>query len=118
MLEAEDVRDWRGFDVVDAQGSKIGSLEAVYYDTASQQPSFASVKIGMLGRHRLTFVPLDGATVAPSHVRVQVDKKLVKDAPSIDTDGELSAEDEPAIFGHYGIDYVTGSSGERRLGRR
>ena len=118
MLEAEDVRDWRGHDVVDIQGSKIGSLEAVYYDTASQLPTFASVQVGMIGRHRLTFVPLDGATVAPGHVRVQVEKRLVKDAPTIETDGELTAEDEPAVYGHYGLAYVPGASGERRLGRR
>jgi hypothetical protein len=33
----------------------------------------------MIGRHRLTFVPLNGATVAPSHVRVAYPKKQVKD---------------------------------------
>jgi PRC-barrel domain protein len=118
MFEAEDIRDWRNEDVVDAQGSKIGSLEAVYFDTATERPTFATVRVGMVGRHRLAFVPLQGATVAPRHIRVTTDKKLVKDAPSIDTDGELLAEQEPAIFEHYGLAYRPGASGERRLGRR
>ena len=118
MFDADDIRDWRGHDVVDENNSKIGTLEAVYYDTASQVPTFASVQVGMIGRHRLTFVPLGGARVAPRHVRVMVDKKLVKDAPTIDTDGELTAAEEPTIFEHYGLRYEPGASGERRLGRR
>jgi len=118
MFEADDIRDWREQDVVDPDGSKIGSLEAVYFDTATEQPVFATVKVGMVGRHRLVFVPLAGATVAPKHVRVRADKKLVKDAPSIDVDGELPAAEEPAIFEHYNLAYQPGASGERRLGRR
>lgn len=118
VFEAEDIRDWRGRDVVDRTGSKIGSLEAVYFDTATEQPTFATLKVGMLGRHRLVFVPLFEATVSPDHIRVATDKKLVKNAPSIDTDGELTAAEEPRIFEHYGLGYEPGASGERRLGRR
>jgi hypothetical protein len=64
LFEAEDIRDWRGHDVVDPAGSKIGSLEAVYFDTATEQPTFATVKVGMVGRHRLVFVPLFEARVS------------------------------------------------------
>jgi hypothetical protein len=66
----------------------------VYVDTASDGPAFATVRIGMIGRHRLVFVPLVGAGVCPDALRVQFDKKLVGDGPSIDTDGELSADAE------------------------
>jgi hypothetical protein len=118
MFEADNIRDWRGHDVVDPESDKIGELEAVYVDTGTDQPAFASVKIGMIGRHRLTFVPLDRATVGPSYLRVAYPKKLVKDALTIDTDGELAATDEPAVFQHYGLAYQPGASGERRLGRR
>ena len=118
MFEAENIRDWRQLDVVDPRGEKIGALESVYVDTSTDQPSFAAVQIGMIGRHRLTFVPLDHATVAPKHVRVAYAKKLVKDAPAIDTDGELTAEEEPGIFAHYSLEYSIGPGGERRLGRR
>lgn len=117
-FDVDDIRDWRNQDVIDSDAAKIGTLEAVYLDTATQEPVFASVKIGIVGRHRLTFVPLGGARVAPSHIRVTADKKLVKDAPSIDTDGELTAEAEPGLFQHYGIAYMPGATGERRLGRR
>jgi len=118
MFEADNIRDWRGQDVIDPDGNKIGELEAVYVDTSNDQPVFASVKIGMVGRHRLTFIPLERATVAPAYVRVGYEKKQVKGAFEIDTDGELAVGDEPAVFEHYGLPYQTGSNGERRLARR
>jgi hypothetical protein len=118
MFEADNIRDWRERDVVDADGDKIGELEAIYVDTASDQPAFGSVKVGMVGRRRLTFVPLDRATVGPSYLRVAYPKKLVRDAPSIGTDGELAAADEKPLFEHYGLTYQQGAGGERRLARR
>jgi hypothetical protein len=118
MFEATDIREWRGHDVVDADGHKIGALEAVYVDTSTDQPAFATVTVGLPTRHRLVFVPLDRATVGPGYVKVGFDRKQVKDAPSIDTDGELPAGDEEAVFQHYGLTYQTGAGGERRLARR
>ena len=115
---AENIRQWRGQDVVDLAEQKVGTLEAVYFDTSTDEAAFASVKVGMMGRHRLVFVPLTGAVVSPSWVKVTADKKLIKDAPAIDTDGELTSEQEPKLFAHYGLDYQPGASGERRLGRR
>ncbi len=116
MFPVENLRDWVGYDVIDPDGKKIGSLEAVYVDTVSDEPSFLTVQVGMIGRHRLVFAPAIGVTVGPKHVRVRYGKDLVKDAPGIDTDGELPASDEPKVFAHYHLDYGTGA--ERRLARR
>ncbi|GAA2486685.1 PRC-barrel domain-containing protein [Winogradskya humida] len=118
MFPAENLRDWRGEKVIDPDGGKIGELEAVYVDTATDEPAFVTVKVGFVGRHRLAFVPVDGATVSPQAVRVRYDKKLAADAPTIDTDGELTAAEEPAVYAHYNLPYATGASGERRLARR
>ena len=52
MFAAENLRDWRGHTVIDPEGHKIGTLEAVYVDTASDEPCFLSVKVGMMNRHR------------------------------------------------------------------
>jgi hypothetical protein len=101
VFEAADIREWRGHDVVDADGHKIGELEAVYVDTGTDQPSFATVTVGLPTRHRLVF-----------------GRKQVKDAPSIGVDGELPAGDEEEIFQHYGLPYQAGAGGERRLARR
>ena len=114
MFEAADIREWRGHDVVDADGHKIGELEAVYVDTGTDLPSFGTVKVGLPTRHRLVFVPLDHATVGPGYVKVCFDKKQVKDAPSSGTGGELPAAGEEAIFRHYGLACEPGAGGERR----
>jgi hypothetical protein len=116
--EAADIREWRGHDVIDAEGRKIGALEAVYVDTSTDQPAFATVTVGLPTRRRLAFVPLDQAVAGPGYVKVGYDRKQVKNAPSIGIDGELPAGDEEAIFRHYGLAYQAGAGGERRLGRR
>ena len=118
MFEAGDIREWRGHDVVDDEGHKIGTLESVYVDTGSDQPAFATVTVGLPTRHRLVFVPLAGATVGPGYLKVTYSRHKVKDAPSIDTDGVLPAGDEEAVFQHYDLTYEPGGGGERRLARR
>jgi hypothetical protein len=118
VFEAGDIREWRGHDVVDSEGHKIGELEAVYVDTSTDVPAFGTVRVGLPTRHRLVFVPLAQATVGPGYIKVAYDRKQVRDAPSIGTDGELLAADEEAVFKHYGLTYQQGTSGERQLARR
>jgi len=118
VFEAGDIREWRGHDVVDSEGHKIGELEAVYVDTSTDVPAFGTVRVGLPTRHRLVFVPLTQATVGPGYIKVAYDRKQVRDAPSIGTDGELLAADEEAVFKHYGLTYQQGTSGERQLARR
>lgn len=118
MFEPGDIREWRGHDVVDADGRKIGTLESVYVDTGTDLPSFATVTVGMPTRRRLVFVPLAGASVGPGYLKVRHPRSLVRSAPGIDTDGELPVEDEEAVFTHYELTYERGSGGERRLARR
>jgi hypothetical protein len=118
MFDVDDIRDWRGESVVDQEGSKIGNLEAVYFDTSTDEAVFATVKVGLVGGGRLIFVPLVGAKVSPKHIRVMTDKKIAKDAPAIAVDGQLESATEPEIYAHYGLPYERGAGGERRLGRR
>ncbi len=118
MFEAGDIREWRGHDVVDADGRKIGELEAVYVNTTTDLPSFGTIKVGMPTRRRLVFVPLDRATVGPGYLKVAYGRNQVKGAPAIDTDGELPSADEAAVYTHYGLTYEAGAGGERLMARR
>jgi hypothetical protein len=118
MFEATDIREWRGYDVVDPDSHKIGELEAIYVDTSTDLPAFGTVKVWMPTQHRLVFVPLAQAVVGPGYLKVAHDRKQVKDSPSITTDGVLPAAGEEAIFKHYGLPYQAGTSGERQLARR
>ncbi|MER5708793.1 PRC-barrel domain-containing protein [Streptomyces sp. NPDC042898] len=118
MIRMADIREWRTHDVLDAGGHRIGVLEAVYVDTSTDEPAMVTVQIGLPTRHRLVFVPLDGAIVGPGYVKVAHDKALVKDCPSIGMDDVLPFEDEEAVFQHYGLPYQPGPNGERQLARR
>ncbi|MFD7004260.1 PRC-barrel domain-containing protein [Streptomyces mirabilis] len=118
MIHAADVREWRNRDVVDTEGHKIGVLEAVYVDTTTDEPAVATVRTGLPTRHRLLFVPIDDAIAGPDYLKVGYVKTLVKQAPSIGTDDVLPAEQEEAIFKHYGLAYKPGAAGERQLARR
>ncbi|MFF3288748.1 PRC-barrel domain-containing protein [Streptomyces sp. NPDC003023] len=118
MIHAADIREWRDHDVVDDKGRKIGTLEAVYVDTATDLPAMATVRTGLPTRQRLVFVPLDETILGPGYVKVAYAKGLVKDAPSIGMDDILPADEEEAIFKHYELAYRPGPGGERLLARR
>ena len=64
-IAVEDLKDWRGEDVLDPASDKLGKLDEIYYDVETDRPAFASVRSGTLSKH-LTLVPLDGATVGSS----------------------------------------------------
>ncbi|QKV94103.1 PRC-barrel domain-containing protein [Streptomyces sp. NA02950] len=117
MIQSADIREWRDRAVVDDQGRKIGSLEAIYVATTNDEPAMATVRTGVPTRHRLVFVPVDDAIVGPGYVKVSYDRSLVKKAPSIGTDDILPAEQEGTIFQYYGKPYQA-AAGERRLARR
>ena len=118
MAGTENLSEWRGKPLVDRDGEKLGKLEEVYVDTDSDEQLFGTIKEGLIGRH-LTFVPLRDATASPDQLQVTVSKKDVKGAPNIDTDGELSQEDEAGLFAHYGLDYPPSpTESGRRLARR
>ncbi|KUH38291.1 MULTISPECIES: PRC-barrel domain-containing protein [Streptomyces] len=118
MIQPADIREWRGLDVIDPKGHKIGELEAVYVDTTTDEPAMATVRIGLPSRRRLVFVPIGEAVVGPGYVRVAHAKSLVKNAPAIGTDDVLPAEEEEAVFKHYDLTYRPGVGGERQLARR
>ena len=102
-MEVERIGDWRGQDVVDSEGEKIGKLDDVYYDIDSREPVFAGVKSGVFGR-ALSFVPLADVRLTRDEVRVAYAKVAVKDSPDAGaTPGELSDDDEAALFSYYGL---------------
>ncbi len=118
MIRAADVREWRERAVVDPKGRKIGTLEAIYVDTATDEPAMATVRTGLPTRQRLVFVPLGEAVLGPGYVKVPHDKGRVRKAPSIGTDDVLPAEREETVFRYYDLVYRPGAEGERRLARR
>lgn len=114
-----NVAEWHGKMLVDRHGEKIGKLQDVYVDVETDEPQFATVKEGLIGRH-LTFVPLGGIQIGPDDLQVSVTKEQVRSAPDIELHGEeLSQADESALYHHFEQNYtpIDTESG-RRLARR
>src|SRR4051812_23071193 len=99
-----DVLSWRGRDLVDNDGDKIGSIDEIYLDRETDEPEWAVVTTGLFGTKR-TFAPLGEAQPSEDGIRVPFEKATVKDAPNIDPDGELSHAEEQSLYEHYGRQY-------------
>ena len=106
--------EWRGRNVVDQEGAKVGRLEEVYLDQQTGQPEWLLVHTGLLGT-KSSFAPLAGARVDGEDVRIGYSKQEVKDAPSVEADGELSQEEEARLYAHYGLDYSESRSDTGRV---
>ena len=113
MSKSGDVLEWPGRTVIDRDGEKIGKLDEIYVDRQTNEPEWALVNTGLFGT-KSSFVPLKGAAGAGDDVRVAYAKDQVKDAPSIDPDGQLSPQEEEGLYRHYAIDY---SDSEQSSGR-
>ena len=46
-----NVAEWHGKMLVDRDGERIGKLQDVYVDVENDEPQFATVKEGFIGRH-------------------------------------------------------------------
>jgi len=102
--------EWRGCEVVDQDGDKVGKLDEIYIDRETQKPEWAVVNTGLFGR-KSSFVPLKDALREGDMIRVPYQKEHIKEAPSVDPDGEISPEEEQSVYAHYGLEYSQTQSG-------
>ncbi|HEX2105072.1 MAG TPA: PRC and DUF2382 domain-containing protein [Solirubrobacteraceae bacterium] len=101
MATMQEIETWRGRTLYDRDGDKIGTIEDVYLDRNSGDPEWLAVKTGLFGSN-VSFVPIRDAAAHGDDVRVQHEKDLVKDAPNVEADGQLSPEEERRLYQHYG----------------
>jgi uncharacterized protein (TIGR02271 family) len=104
MPDTQTIAQWKGQDLLDTNGDKIGSIDEIYIDSRTEQPEWALVKTGLFGG-KGTFVPLSQASPGDGGVRVPYAKSHVKDAPNIEPDGELSESEERTLYEHYDVAY-------------
>jgi uncharacterized protein (TIGR02271 family) len=101
----DDVLSWRGEDLLDNDGDKIGSIEEIYLDAETNEPEWAVVKTGLFG-NKSSFVPIRDASSTGDGIRVPFGKATVKDAPNVDPDGRLSQQEERELYAHYDREYA------------
>jgi uncharacterized protein (TIGR02271 family) len=114
MPDIETIRTWKGRTLLDREGGRIGTIDAIYLDDRTGEPEWALVNTGLFGT-KSSFVPLAQAFQSDNDVLVPYDKQLVRDAPRVDPDQHLSEAEERQLWRHYGFDYDRTS--RTRVGR-
>jgi len=105
MPTIQDVQTWKGLDLLDNDGGKIGEIVDVYLDRQTNEPEWLAVKTGLFGSN-VSFVPVREARGGSGDgVTVPYEKSLVKDAPNAQADGELSPEEERRLYQHYNLEF-------------
>jgi PRC-barrel domain/Domain of unknown function (DUF2382) len=102
----EEIRAWLGRVMVDRDGNRLGEITDIYLDRETERPEWAVVRTGLFGL-RSSFVPLAEASEVDDQIQVPHARTLVKDAPNIEADGQLSEAEEAELYRHYGLDYDT-----------
>jgi hypothetical protein len=112
MPDIETIRTWEGRTMLDRDGGRIGTIDAIYLDDQTGQPEWALVHTGLFGT-KSSFVPLTQAFQSDIDVVASYDRQLVMNAPRVDPDGHLSEDEERQLWDYYGLDYDTARGGSR-----
>lgn len=90
------------YKVLDRNGADLGSITGLWVDEASGKPEFAAVKTGwLLGKNHV--IPIRDAYVdyAGQRLRIPYAEETIREAPSFDTDHNLSPQEEQTVYRHY-----------------
>ena len=92
----DQARSWRGLTLVATDDEPVGRIEAIYVDRTTRQPEWALVNTGLFGScpH---LVPLADAAQRGDTVQVPHATSVVREAPRLEQDSELSEEDEARL---------------------
>ena len=106
MIDSSSIDTLIGADVHGTDDAKIGTVGQVYVEDSTQTPTWVTVRTGLFGSSE-SFAPLADASFEGGVLRVGYEKAFVKDAPRIDDDGSLSADEEQALYSYYGLGGTT-----------
>ena len=110
-LDIDKALAWRGRTVLDRDGEKIGTLGEILLDSETDTPAWGGVRTGLFGRKE-SYVPLDALEeIEGEDLQAPFEKQQVIDAPGVDPDVAMSAEDETTLFRHYGREDERGGEG-------
>jgi hypothetical protein len=103
----ESFESWRGQDVLDSAGEKVGRLEEVYYDAVGDEPVLISIKHGRLG-HQVKLAPVADAAVSRDYVRLPFTGEQLGGAPDVTVGDELTAEQSAAVCALFAVRQSSG----------
>jgi uncharacterized protein (TIGR02271 family) len=100
-IRDDDVARLQQAAVIGGDGTRLGTVDGVYYDNATDQPAWAAVQSGA----RVSLVPLAMASLQGAELHVPFDREQLENAPHHDPGRALSPQDEIDLFRHYGVEY-------------
>jgi sporulation protein YlmC with PRC-barrel domain len=101
--------DLFGYDVMDADGNKIGDVDGLWIDSDTGRPEYVGVYVSWLLRGKTHIIPLADAEISNDQIRLPYSEDQIKNAPVFGTDVELAPEQEDEIYQYYGLDRSTAS---------
>jgi stress response protein YsnF/sporulation protein YlmC with PRC-barrel domain len=103
---------------IDRNGKKIGTIADIYVDDDTNEPEWFAITSGLFGR-KVSFAPIGRSEAVGDAIELPYDADHIKDAPSFEADGQLSAEEEAQLYAHYGVGDAKWRSepGRTRTGR-
>jgi sporulation protein YlmC with PRC-barrel domain len=110
-MDIDTLLRFRGRDVVDSEGSKIGTLDEIYLDDSTGEPEWALINTGLFGT-RSNFAPLAQAKQHGDDLLLPYAKDKVKDAPGVDSGQHLDPDQEAELYRYYELS-STGTSEAR-----
>lgn len=115
-FDTHPVSDLTGRTVIDPDGDKVGTVFDVYIDNDTNQPEWLAITTGLFG-NKVSFAPIAGAALVGDDLQIDYTKALVKDAPNAEVDGQLSPEEESALYAHYGRTTTAGGGVDTAVDR-
>ena len=89
-----------GVGVTGNRETDLGTVDAVYLDTATDRPEWVAVMTGLFGS-RVSVMPLNEAEYRDGVLHLPYTREQARNAPHQDLDHELSPDDERRLFGHF-----------------
>jgi hypothetical protein len=105
MISTDAIDSMIGADALDLQHERIGEVGQIYVDEQTEQPNWASVRLGLLSGAEV-LVPLEEAEWDDRSLHLAVERKVARDAPRKEMDEPLTVGEEERLFTHYGMPTV------------
>jgi uncharacterized protein YrrD len=84
MPDIDTVRTWQGRTMLDRDGNRIGSIDAIYLDDQTGQPEWALVNTGLFGTKATTDANIGAATSGPEISEEEHEVVLHEEEPIVE----------------------------------
>jgi len=99
----EDFSAWTGRDVLAPDGDRLGAVELIFLDEATDAPEWVLVRLD--DADVASFVPLAGASIEEHAIRVDQDREKIAAAPQLEVEDTLTVTECRRLYDHYGLAY-------------